>query len=328
MEEEEQTCFEHFQLKFNNVIAEGCFGTLMMVYSSKTQVNYSLRRIHESRFIPKDLGFLENLSDIKEMELYIYYRHLDYVYMLMDYCPNDIYQTLKKQPSLNDEQLMKYCRELLSTIKQFHDQNIAQNDIKPTNFVFDKYGRVRISNFGAGPSFDDSAPPQSYTSTMLFMAPEVFRKRSYDPLKADIWSLGVTFYCMATKGYPYFANNLNAFIKLLNAGIYPVYTVENEHLRDIIVKCLDFNPNVRPTVDQLLSMPYFESITPAPAQKRMSFIKSSKSATEFHSPLLNKISMDSSTRISQVPFRRRMFNAMSMRSDKRAVSTSPVPVIK
>ena len=155
---------------------------MLLIYSPKTQLNYCLKRIHESRFNQTDLQYIEKIEDTPEIELYTYYKFQDYVYILQDYSPNDIYFLLKKQAEFTDDQLMKYCHEILLTVKQYHDENMSQNDIRPTNFVFDKFGRIRVSSMTINASSEDFHSSPSHTGTMLFMAPE------------GVWAILTTFF--------------------------------------------------------------------------------------------------------------------------------------
>ncbi|EAX99776.1 CAMK family protein kinase [Trichomonas vaginalis G3] len=261
MHEREAEFFLKEGLVCNGVIAEGGFGIVFNVYSLQYQTYFALKKIPEQRFNEAEIECMKRLDHPNACNLYNYYRFNGFVYMLLEYCPSDLYNLMKLHESLEDDLLKKYCYEILVSIKACHDQNIAHSDIKPSNFLLDKYGRLKICDFGLAAMYEDeNMRSKTFKGTMLFMAPEVLNKREYNPIKADIWSIGVAFYFLASNSYPFDAKDKQTLLYLLNSGIYHTHSIDNSHLRQVIEKCLKMNPNERATIDELLKMPYFDSM--------------------------------------------------------------------
>ena len=91
----------------------------------------------------------------------------------------------------------------------------------------------------------------------------------------DMWSLGILFYKMAT-GKNYFNPDVkdafdiatllrNASVEQKGRGSLDLYkheemkNVKNEDLKHLISWCLEFDPEARPTIDQVLEHPFFIS---------------------------------------------------------------------
>lgn len=222
-------------------------------------MNFALKRVPENYFNENEVDCMKHVAQGSIINLYKIYRFYGYVYLLMEYCPFDLSNFLQKHEELSPEQLLKFCHGILIAIKACHDQNIAHSDIKPSNFLIDKHGRIKVSDFGLSNKYDENALSHDYRGTLLFMAPEIFKKQKYNPLKADIWAIGVTFYYMATHSYPFFSTNILQFIKVVNNGLYPQYKIPNQMLQQVIARCLEINPEKRPTIDEILRMPYFEA---------------------------------------------------------------------
>ncbi|EAX99777.1 protein kinase, putative [Trichomonas vaginalis G3] len=175
----------------------------------------------------------------------------------MEFCPSDLSELIRDH-DLSDYQLQKYCCDILKAIKACHDQHIAHNDIKLSNFLIDRYGRLKCCDFGLSAVYDSSNQNLNFRGTMLYMAPEIFNRGKYNPLKADIWSIGVTFFIMATHFYPFFAMEKENFIQIVKTGNYPMHEIKNLNLRKVIIACLQLNPDCRPTVDELLGYDFFK----------------------------------------------------------------------
>ena len=88
------------------------------------------------------------------------------------------------------------------------DEGIVHRDIKPENILLDKKGRVKIADFGLAKLLGKTAPDVALTGTQQvigtvpYMAPEQFEGSQDIDHRADIYSLGVTFYEMLTGELP------------------------------------------------------------------------------------------------------------------------------
>lgn len=262
MNESERIFFDQQGIIFTRVIAEGGFGVICLVYHSVYEQHFVLKKVPQERFKESEIECLKQLDQPNIINLYNTYSFEGYIYMLMEYCPYDLYQFLKKNPEIPIERLSKYCYDILIAIKACHDHKIAHNDIKPSNFLIDKYGRIKVCDFGLSAIFEDDVQCKSTRKgTSLFMAPELFKHEEYNPMKADVWAIGVTFYYMATQNYPFYHQDRNTLRKLIEAGVYPYYSVSNQQFCQVIGRCLVVDPEERATVDELLDLPFFRSFT-------------------------------------------------------------------
>lgn len=289
MDSNEQVYFEHQGLEYKNIIGEGSFGKLFLVYSSHYDQFFALKKVPRLSFNEGEIECLKHICQKNIINLYKYYFFNDHVYLLMEYCPHDL-QYFLNQDGLLDENLMrKYMYDMLLAIKTCHDNNIAHQDIKPSNFLVDKYGRIKVCDFGLSGIYDENPSSTILKGTLLYMAPELFRKKEYNPLKADIWSLGVTFFYMATKSYPFYSANKQEFIKIVNTGLFPFYKIAYTPLRQLILRCLDLNPETRASIDELLGMTYFDPIRVNSFQDVKEILKTQSLNKIIHKPFLNKI---------------------------------------
>lgn len=254
--------FHERGLIYKETIGEGGFGKLFLVYSQQYGQFFALKKIPQYSFNEGEIECLKHICHANIINLYKYFKFNGFVYMLMEYCPKDLYHTIKESNVISDELLKKYIYEILLAINACHNKNIAHQDIKPSNFLLDKYGRIKVCDFGLSQCYHGEENPSSNSckGTFFFMAPEMFKKCPYNPLKADIWSLGVTLFYLATKTFPFVAPNKSEFIKNIFTGLFPSYKVNNALLREVIQACLVLDPMNRASVDQLLEMPYFDSL--------------------------------------------------------------------
>lgn len=100
----------------------------------------------------------------------------------------------------------RVMRQLLAGAEAMHRHGVVHRDIKPDNILVGDGGggAVKICNYGAAKSVAEKDPPQAFTGTMAYMAPEVLVKNADHDTLADVWSLGCVMVEILT-GKPPFA---------------------------------------------------------------------------------------------------------------------------
>lgn len=256
MEPEEEEFFLKHNLECLDVIAVGGYGIIYLVYSHLYKTKFAMKMITKEDFKPIEIQCLMSIDDPHIIRLYQHFKFNDSIYLLMEYCPTDLEKMLINSKSISHDDMMRYIQDVILCVRACHQHNIAHCDIKPGNFLIDSYGRIKITDFGMSIIHKQSQNYKSYRGTRLCMAPEIMKKQEYNPIKADIWALGVTIYFMATKRYPFSADCIEE--KIIQCR-YDESLVSDPLLRQVIQSCLNVDPELRFSEDQLLSLPYFQS---------------------------------------------------------------------
>ena len=103
---------------------------------------------------------------------------------------------------------LKIVPQICDALQFAHDEGIVHRDIKPENILLDKKGRVKIADFGLAKLLGKTPHDMSLTGTqqvmgtLHYMAPEQIEGARDVDHRADIYSLGVTFYEMLTGELP------------------------------------------------------------------------------------------------------------------------------
>ncbi|CAG0886427.1 unnamed protein product [Cyprideis torosa] len=167
-----------------------------------------------------------------------------------------------------------FWEQMLQTVHQIHDQGVIHADLKPANFLLVN-GELKLIDFGIACSLKD-ADATSVTlpclmGTYNYISPEALMGTGAPTVagqmpvikisrKSDIWSLGCILYHMAF-GRPPFGNvtQLPAKFRAITDPSIPIPIPEerqNTRLADVILKCLQRDPKLRPTTEELLQDPY------------------------------------------------------------------------
>ena len=258
MEEIDEHFFATQGYQFIQIIAKGGYGIVYKVHSLQYNQDFALKRIPADRFRESEIDIMQKVESVHIVNLYKYYYFGPFVYMLMEFCPQTLKQALTLCPNSDRyTHILRLTYGVLQAIKVCHDHHIAHSDIKPNNFLIDYYGRVKVCDFGLSMVFEDNMKSSIFKGSHIFMAPEIFNCLPYNPFQADIWSLGVTFYYFATMQYPFEGNNLKDLTFAIKNLEFNAELIEENDYRNLVVKCLNKDPNQRPTIDQLINLPLF-----------------------------------------------------------------------
>jgi len=104
----------------------------------------------------------------------------------------------------------EYVRQAALGLQHAHEKGLIHRDIKPGNLLLSKSGVVKISDLGlvlvdqrTGPAASRITGHGFTVGTPDFLAPEQARNPRGADIRADIYSLGCTFYYLLTGEFPF-----------------------------------------------------------------------------------------------------------------------------
>jgi len=84
-------------------------------------------------------------------------------------------------------------------------------DFKPSNVLVHD-GKIKIADFGFSKLLGNKSHTRTILGSPLNMAPEIMEGKPYGA-KADVWSVGVTFYELLFGDHPWKAKTLSMLLK-------------------------------------------------------------------------------------------------------------------
>jgi len=186
------------------------------------------------------------------------------LWILMDFMSAGSIRDLieETQTALTEEQVAFVCRESLKGLLYLHASNIIHRDVKAANILIDAGGAVKIADFGISAQINEqNAQAKERIGTPLWMAPEVMLQQRYNN-RCDVWSLGITAIEMADGLPP--NHDLSPVRAMRLIPQQPPPTLENpsewsKEFNDFVAKCLDKDPESRPSAMNLLMHPFIAS---------------------------------------------------------------------
>ncbi|KAK3184977.1 hypothetical protein Dsin_032263 [Dipteronia sinensis] len=182
------------------------------------------------------------------------------LYIFLELVTKGSLASLYQKYHLRDSQVSAYTRQILNGLKYLHDKNVVHRDIKCANILVDASGSVKLADFGLAKATKTNDDVKSCKGTAFWMAPEVVNLKNHGyGLAADIWSLGCTVLEMLTRQPPYsHLEGMQALFRIGKGEPPPVPSVLSREARDFILKCIQVNPNDRPTAARLLNHPFIK----------------------------------------------------------------------
>ncbi|MEW6278625.1 MAG: diguanylate cyclase [Candidatus Eremiobacterota bacterium] len=175
----------------------------------------------------------------------------DRPYLIMDYVQGEsLDRTLDGRPQPRDR-VLSVARQVASVLGEVHRRGIIHRDIKPGNIILDDGGGLKLTDFNLATHADSRVDGGlTIVGTFLYCSPEqsgMLQRPVRGP--ADLYSLGVVLYEMATGVTPFRADDPAELIRLHATQPVPPPTGRNPNLSPaleaILLKLLAKDPDDR-----------------------------------------------------------------------------------
>lgn len=139
-------------------------------------------------------------------------------------------------------------------VAAIHAAGVLHRDLKPGNVLLDRDG-PKVIDFGVARAADHTQLTRTgaYVGTIPYLAPEQVGGHDFGP-PADIFSLGSLLAYAATGIAPFGDGSTpDVMDRIRHADPDPAaLTCKDNNLRELIRRCLNKNPERRPTPDQII----------------------------------------------------------------------------
>jgi serine/threonine protein kinase len=166
---------------------------------------------------------------------------------------------LDRKLGLTEAEAVEICLGAAEGLGEAHAQGVVHRDVKPDNIMIDKKGRITLTDLGLAKAYEGHDGGSGLTmavsitrqmmGTPYYMSPEQTRSSKDVGPTADVWSLGVTLYELATTRLPWDEDDLHDQIHRIRFDPYldPKALRPNlsDGLRPIFLKSLAKNPDKR-----------------------------------------------------------------------------------
>ncbi|CAK9811583.1 Calcium/calmodulin-dependent protein kinase kinase [Anthophora plagiata] len=274
------------QYKLLDNIGQGSYGIVKLAYNEEDKTHYAMKILSKKklmkkagifgRMAPGKKGTANPLAKVyREIALLKKLDHPnvvklvevlddpdeDNLYLVFELVQRgEILQVPSDKP-LDEETARKNFRDVVLGVEYLHYQRIVHRDIKPSNLLVDSDGRIKIADLGVSAELRACGELLSGPAgTPAFAAPETTTPGvHYSGTLCDVWSMGVTLYCLVTGRIPWDGAGSIIGVQAAVRGEplkFPEKPTLSEELRDLISKMLAKEPTERIKMSEIKEHPW------------------------------------------------------------------------
>ncbi len=212
------------------VLGEGGFGITYLVVNHTIQKQFAIKE-----YLPQDQAIRDTQTQqiiprtnrkedfqyglkqfLKEAEHLARFEHpnivgvFDFIesngtaYLIMRYeAGQELSARLKKSPPLSEAEIVQIIRDILTGLKQIHQQKMLHRDIKPSNIYLRQNGEALLIDFGSS-RYALGAQSKSLSAIITpgYAPPEQYSSKRQQAAQTDLYAVGATLYKMLTGKAP------------------------------------------------------------------------------------------------------------------------------
>jgi len=222
--------------KNDGVLGEGTYGCVYKIKKDNEKIFALKEIVVKDHNIVKDIQKeIQNLIRLKDkqniLRIVDVYRQDNFIgnflgneyskeknatcfYIITEYCEGgDLFYLIINEGGKYDKNKIAY--QIINAVYVCHQKQIAHLDLKPENFFLSDNLNIKLGDFGVSYYFEGKAKYDKKCGSIGYISYEVFLGKEYDPIKADLFSLGATLYALYIKESLYYIEE-NELIKKID----------------------------------------------------------------------------------------------------------------
>lgn len=187
----------------------------------------------------------------------------DSLYMVMEYCKKGVVMRVnlgQRADPYPEDTCRCWFRDLILGIEYLHAQGIVHRDIKPDNCLINEEDVLKVVDFGVSEMFHKESQMVTAKSagSPAFLPPElcVAKHGDVSGKAADIWSMGITLYCMRYGRIPFENDLIIELYDAIRTAEVPLPNDGDEEFADLMSRILEKDPSSRIRMSELRAHPW------------------------------------------------------------------------
>lgn len=202
------------------------------------------------RFL-REIKVLAMLDHPNIAQLHTAVRADNQLLMVMEFVDGETLDHRVRQGKLPLADVLNYMSQVLSALEFAHSRGVVHRDIKPANMMLTHSGVIKLMDFGIARAAADQKLTMTGTTvgSVYYMSPEQIQGAATLDARADLYSVGITLYELATGKRPFDGESQYAIMAAhLEKTPVPPITLDPQlpqALNEVILMSVAKDPNSR-----------------------------------------------------------------------------------
>ena len=163
------------------IIGRGAFGEVRIVREKATGQIQAMKKLKKSEMLRRgqvehvraERNVLVEVSSPYVMKLYYSFQDEDFLYLVTEYLPGgDMMTLLMRRDTLTERETQFYIAETVLALESIHRHSYIHRDIKPDNLLLDRFGHMKLADFGLCKSVQQAAAIPTAAENQMEGVPE------------------------------------------------------------------------------------------------------------------------------------------------------------
>ncbi|TKR71656.1 hypothetical protein L596_019220 [Steinernema carpocapsae] len=179
-----------------------------------------------------------------------------HVFLYLEVMPMSLGQLSRAAGKISDRFVGKFAIDVITGMHYLRQLKMVHRDLKPDNMLIDKFGTVKLADFGFMGYVMEMSVVSNTTGTIIYTAPEVFTtdpRNSPWKSSVDVWSFAISMLELLRGEHPLEdqQSQFLSIMQVINADIPELTKKEAPAIYDLINSCLNRDPSRRPRIKDL-----------------------------------------------------------------------------
>lgn len=236
------------------------------VYAAKIVQKNCLTSKTEMKLI-SEIKIHRSLKHDGIVKLYTQFEDDDFVYIIMELCPNQtLVEMLRQRKNLTEVEVRYFAIQILLTVQYLHREGVIHRDLKLGNLFLGETMNTKLGDFGLATKLEsEEERRKTICGTPNYIAPEIITKGGPGhTYPVDIWSIGCIIYTLLVGHPPFQSSNVNETYLRIKESSYqwPTTCQSSKSAADLVRRMLQVDPEKRITVTDALRHSFFNDPIP------------------------------------------------------------------
>lgn len=195
-----------------------------------------------SKFLPREIDVIKVMKHPYLIQFYQVIETTTRFFLVMEMGSVDLLEVIRDRKTIPEDTAGKWFYQMAQGIGYMHNKGIVHRDLKCENLLLDKDENLKVTDFGFAKKLvkgkmGEIKLSETYCGSYAYAPPEILKGTPYDPMIADVWSMGVVLFTMIYGRLPFDDSNHKKLLKQTQQKVvFPGKPVVSQECRIIMLK--------------------------------------------------------------------------------------------